>query len=432
MDRGLETPHPISLDTYLEATAIAEWALRNGGVTADRQNANVRRSKRDLQDSGTRWVRLSAPVILLFGLGVLMWMLAVSDSSDVSIGLMLFGAACVVVGYTILVRADGNRVGLALSLIAISVIVSSTSSLLIEDTPPNLDVGLIIAIGGTAWFGMFLSVSFLLYWFPTGRAPSPRWRWVGWFGGLATGTTLMYLFAEQTCLSSDSTGCIEWVRNPLGIPGVPDLQFGLFWGPVVGIFASFALLSIMSLVVRFLRSRGLERLQIKWVALSAVLIILGLVIPDVITLPGWIGDELSALSFLTLPLSIAASVLKYRLYDIDRVVSRTVTYTLVVGVLGLVFFGLVTFLSSRLGSGHQLVVAGSTLAVAALFNPLRHRVQRQVDRRFNRSKYDTQRVIDQFTETLRGGPPAEAVVAGWIDVVSGTMQPSTINVWIRN
>jgi len=130
--------------------------------------------------------------------------------------------------------------------------------------------------------------------------------------------------------------------------------------------------------------------------------------------------------------AVAIGVLRYRLYEIDRIISRTVGYLLVVALLGAVFFGVVTTLSSVLPTESQLAVAASTLAVAALFNPLRRRVQEWVDRRFNRSRYDAQRVMERFAGSLQGRLDHDGVVEGWVEVVAETMQPEAISVWVRN
>jgi len=134
---------------------------------------------------------------------------------------------------------------------------------------------------------------------------------------------------------------------------------------------------------------------------------------------------------VALPVSIGVAVLRYHLYEIDRIVSRTVSYAVVVGVLAVVFFGVVTVLTSLLPAESDLAVAGSTLAVAALFNPVRRRVQAWVDRRFNRSRYDAQKVMDAFSGSLRDRVDPDGVVEGWVGAVSETMQPTTVGVWIR-
>ena len=124
-------------------------------------------------------------------------------------------------------------------------------------------------------------------------------------------------------------------------------------------------------------------------------------------------------------------MLRYRLYDLDRLVSRTVSYAVVVGLLALLFFGIVSLLTSLLDAQSDVVVAATTLAVVALFNPLRKRVQSAVDSRFNRSRYDSQRVMDRFAESLRNRIDPDEVVEGWVGVVNETMQPAAAGVWIR-
>ncbi len=132
-----------------------------------------------------------------------------------------------------------------------------------------------------------------------------------------------------------------------------------------------------------------------------------------------------------IPIAIGIAVLRYRLYEIDRLLSRTVSYLLVVGVLAAVFFGVVAVAGSLFQTDSDLAVAGSTLAVAALFNPVRKRVQGWVDRRFNRSRYDAQKVMDRFAGSLRDQVDSHEVVDGWVGVVAQTMQPESVSVWVR-
>ena len=131
------------------------------------------------------------------------------------------------------------------------------------------------------------------------------------------------------------------------------------------------------------------------------------------------------------PVSIAVAITRFRLYEIDRLVSRTVSYLLVVGLLAALFIGVVTAAGSLLETDSDLVIAASTLAVAALFNPLRKRVQSRVDRRFNRSRYDAQKVMDGFSDSLRDQVDPVRVIEGWVGVVAQTMQPAVAGVWVR-
>lgn len=190
-------------------------------------------------------------------------------------------------------------------------------------------------------------------------------------------------------------------------------------------------LAIVSLIARWIRSTGVERLQLRWLLPAFVVFALG-VLAEFGGFQGTIvANTLLPLGSIAIPFGVGFAVLRYRLYDVDRIVSRTVSYALVVGLLGLVFFGLVTSLSSRVGADNQWVVAGATLAVAALFDPLRRRVLGWVDRRFNRSRYDTQRVMDEFATSLRDETDPDRVVEGWVGVVGDTMAPSSARVWVR-
>ena len=136
------------------------------------------------------------------------------------------------------------------------------------------------------------------------------------------------------------------------------------------------------------------------------------------------------MSWTAIPVSIYLAITRYRLYEVDRLISRTLTYALVVGLLA----GVVALAAALVGTRFDspLVVAATTLGVAALFNPLRRRVQRVVDRRFNRSRYDAERVMDEFAHSLRDEVEEEAVVEGWQGVVKETMHPSSVGVWVKH
>jgi hypothetical protein len=192
--------------------------------------------------------------------------------------------------------------------------------------------------------------------------------------------------------------------------------------------ALLGLLSIGSAVLRFIRATGEERQQLKWFALALFVFALTLGTALLIGVP---IDLVSWAAALLIPASIALAVLRYRLYEIDRIVSRTVTYALIV-VLFAGGYLVTTALVGSQFSEDPLFVAAATLGVAAAFNPLRKRVQASMDRRFNRSRYDLEHVIDEFGGTLRDQTDADEVVSGWVEVVSETMQPSAVGVWVRS
>jgi hypothetical protein len=379
------------------------------------------------------WVTVVAALILALGVLMFAYLLLFDDyqgeETDWPLGVaaLLF----VVVGTLVVVRTGGNRVGWVLSATGLTLLGSGMVGI-------GADHGSLVAeaVGGALWLSWFFLVGLLMYWFPTGRPVSPRWRWIAWMGALGEVFSLSYVVSEQLCVESGGGTCSTWVDNPIGITGVPNPEYGPLSGVTLLFVILFALLAAASQVVRYVRARGVERLQIKWFAFAVIgaisLIIVQSALRDVVPLPAVVWDLVFALSVVAFPVAIGASVMRYRLYEIDRIMSRTVSYTLVVGFLGLVFVGTVTGLTTLLETQSDLVVAGSTLAVAALFNPVRKRVQGVVDRRFNRSRYDAERVMTRFAAALRDEVDPDAVVDGWMSVVAATMEPSTAAVWVRD
>jgi hypothetical protein len=190
----------------------------------------------------------------------------------------------------------------------------------------------------------------------------------------------------------------------------------------------------LSLVVRFRRARGVERLQLRWLAYAAALAA-GLLL--VALLAGFLlaKDEVVfvslALGVALLPLATGAAILRYRLYDLDRIISRTLAYGLVTVLLGLGYAAVVLGLGRLLGTDSSLAVAAATLAVAALFQPLRRRVQAAVNRRFNRRRYDAARIIEAFAARLRDQVDLDALHTELLAVVDQTMQPTRTSLWLR-
>ncbi|HZB58322.1 MAG TPA: hypothetical protein VFA73_03975, partial [Actinomycetota bacterium] len=188
-----------------------------------------------------------------------------------------------------------------------------------------------------------------------------------------------------------------------------------------------------SLVVRFRRARGIERLQLRWVALAAVLAGVAAIGVAAGTVTGieavWLWSSYAYI--VVLPLVIGASVLRYRLYDLDRILSRTLAWTLLTVLLGLGYGAIVVLLGRLLPDSSSLAVAGATLAVAAIFQPARRRVQAVVDRRFNRHRYDAARTIQAFSGRLRQQVDLDSLSAELLAVTDQTMQPTTVSLWLR-
>ena len=338
-----------------------------------------------------------------------------------------------ILGSLILWKAGGNRVGWVFVAMGLSILLSGLTAGLSEQGPVVMG-----SLSGAFWLSWLALIGLLALWFPTGHVPGPAWRWLERLGLLSLALLfLSYLFAERVCWSAGAGGCLEWIDNPIGISGVPNPEYepsGVF---ILAPIAIFMILALVSLVVRFRRSGTIERLQMKWFLLACGAFIVGLVTELLFEIfgrpepPGWLDLWLSV-AVAAIPISATLAILRYRLYEIDRIISRTVSYTVVVGLLVAVFFGVVTVVTSLLEVQNDLAVAASTLAVAALFNPVRKRVQALVDRRFNRSRYDTERVMEEFTGSLQDRVDPDGVVDGWVGVVTETMQPSSVGVWVRN
>lgn len=186
----------------------------------------------------------------------------------------------------------------------------------------------------------------------------------------------------------------------------------------------------VSLIVRYRRGGSIERQQIKWIIFAAMLLLPAIALSD--AYQDTVGPLILGFAIMVFPIAITVAILKYRLYEIDRIVNRTVVYAIVVVLLGAVFALGAVWIPSRLPfEDNNLAVAASTLAVFFLFNPLRIRVQRFVDHRFYRSRYDAQQVADDFSARLRDQVDPEAVASEWVEVVQRTMQPASVAVWVR-
>ncbi|HJR44047.1 MAG TPA: hypothetical protein VJ927_00420 [Actinomycetota bacterium] len=265
---------------------------------------------------------------------------------------------------------------------------------------------------------------FALLLFPDGRPPTKRWRWVLWAGaGCLAIIVVVATFQERFYGEGYS------VDNPIGL-GLPYVEEAI--APVFGFFGFVALAGPAGLLVRFKRSRGEERQQLKLLAyggaLSVLVSVFGGLVP---ALP----ESLFAITIWFVPLAITLAILRYRLYDIDLIVNRTLVYALLSGALAAMYLGIVVVLQQALGGVTQdsdLAVAGSTLAVAAMFRPLRSRIQAFIDRRFYRRRYDARLTLESFSSRLRHDVDLQHLATDLAGVVEETMQPSHVSVWLRS
>jgi hypothetical protein len=271
------------------------------------------------------------------------------------------------------------------------------------------------------------ALSFVLLLTPTGSLPSPRWRWWAWVTVAAPVALLV-----AVALARGSLDPRYQVDNPLDFRGVGGALL-VVNQLTLGVTLLALMVAAGSLVVRFRRARGVERLQLRWVAWAAALVALAAIaalasaalgLPDILDWAAWACVAL-------LPLAAGAAILRYRLYDLDRIISRTLAYGLLTVLLGGAYTAVVLGLGQLLGQSRSLVVAGATLALAGVFGPARRRVQHLVDRRFNRRRYDAARTIAAFSARLREEVDLDTLTAELLGVVEQTMQPTSVSLWLR-
>jgi hypothetical protein len=277
-------------------------------------------------------------------------------------------------------------------------------------------------------FGPFLFLALL---FPDGRLPSPRWRPFAWVVGVVVvvGTVAVALWPETAAR-------FDRVNDPLGIEVAAPLI-----NPMETILYVLALVAAASLLVRLRRSRGVERQQVEWfayaVGMLAVSTTLAYVISEAMDAEwlGWISSVLVVASLVGLPVAMSIAILRYRLYNIDVLINRTLVYGSLTAVLALVYFGTIVVLQrvfvALTGEQSTLAVVASTLVIAALFRPLRRRIQSLIDRRFYRRKYDAATTLEAFSAKLRDETDLEALSDDLVGVVRETMQPAHVSLWLR-
>lgn len=330
----------------------------------------------------------------------------------------------VVIGVYIVVRANGNAVGWHLTVFGLLL---GLTTLLEVYASAGLPFAVWCAwLASLTWLPAMISLLVgIPLTFPEGHLPGRRWVWVVWAS--VAGGFLFWVGNAFTAELLDAYG----MGNPIELD-IPQPLTDVVLAAAVLLLAASIAASMVAVVVRFRRSGGVERQQIKWFVSAALLLVPALVFN------GWayesgpedLGRVVLMLAALGVAAAIAVAVLRYRLYDLNRIVSRTVTYTLVIGVLAAAFSALATVVGTQV-SDDPLFVAAATLGAAAVFNPLRRYIQAWVDHRFNRSRYDSEQISHVFAASLQNRVELEKVVDGWVGVVSETMEPATIGVWVR-
>jgi hypothetical protein len=291
-------------------------------------------------------------------------------------------------------------------------------------------------LGGWLWMPADVAITtFLPLLFPSGSLPTRRWRPVAWLSGLA-----MALAAARALRAGPVSENFPSVTNPLALPGGFGDALARIEPVLMLAWAAAAVLSTAALVVRLRRARGIERQQLKWFgsAMAFLGVSFAAVVPVYVFVgysaaAGWITG-LPAIGITLLPVAAGVAILRYRLYEIDVLIRRTLVYGALSAALVATYVGLVVVVQALLRpftAGSELAVAGSTLATLALVQPLRHRIRGFVDRRFYRSRYDAVRTLDAFATRMRDQVDIDAVRRGVLDVVGATVQPAHASVWLR-
>jgi hypothetical protein len=345
-----------------------------------------------------------------------------------------FGAFAVV-GALLVARRPTNLIGWIMATIALIVALfpaGDSYAGYVMVTRGHPDALAILGAWVQSWYWLLLLALTFVYLpllFPDGRLPSRRWLPLAVVPGIAALATVV-LGALTDTLSGQN---VDYrIDNPIGIDGLEPVEELPVFGLLNVLLGVGIVAAMVSVVVRFRRSRGVERQQMKWFLYAAALLP-SFVISDY--LPDVVGEVLFGLALIALPTAVGVAVLRYRLYGIDLVINRTLVYGPLTAMLVLFYVGGVVSLQyafrALTGQGSQIAIVASTLAIAALFNPLRRRVQAFVDRRFYRRKYDAAKTLGAFSAKLRDETDLDALNAELVSVVRETMQPAHASLWLR-
>ena len=343
------------------------------------------------------------------------------------------------VGVLVARRQPRNPNGWLLLGIAVAILLSTGAgaySLLVYRLGRDLPLGPLGLVLYQLWspaLALFLLVILL---FPDGHLPSPRWRAVVWVYCLLCASYLALLLGVAVDAISGHQIRVDDAYGGLTVVDYPAGRFAVTQDVILVLIVAFGLCFVGRQLLAFRNSSGDRRQQLKWLMFGSAICVIcaGLSIPGQTAPSGlWaaLNDALS-LGFIALPASIGVGILRYRLYEIDRLISRTLAYAIVTGLVIGVYAALVTMAHSVVSYKSPLVVAVATLAAVALFNPLRRRVQRMVDRRFNRTGYDAEGTIAAFATRMQDAADLEEVRSDLAAVAYQALEPAHISVWVRN
>jgi hypothetical protein len=352
-----------------------------------------------------------------------------------------FSAAFALVGFLVAWRKPRNRLGWIMLAMGGFFALSEDASFYVVAAyrlrAGGLPFGWVALLAQPTWAPAIVLIGILVFLFPDGRLPSPRWRWalglyLGVAGLWAAGTVVVTVYAIATHRTSvDSGGNLLLFDHPAG--------FSAWWGVVNDLFFPLLALgwlaSVAAQALSYRRASGERRQQLKWLLSGSVLAGVSLLITAGHTFGDSVfGRILSALAFagiLAIPVCLAVAILRYRLYDIDRIISRTLAYAIVTGLLVGVYAWLVLLATQVLRLHSMVAVAAATLAAAALFAPVRRRVQHAVNRRFHRARYNADQTVTAFAARLQDAVDLDAVRDDLAGVVQAALEPAHISMWIR-
>ena len=274
-------------------------------------------------------------------------------------------------------------------------------------------IDLVKILGSPLSILALVAVCWVILLFPNGRHLSRGWTWVSWFLGV-----FVLLAAPLTT---------AWFLSDAVESALPQLDEVLFVVAMVPFTAA-----VLSLFFRYRAGSGEVRAQLRWLLFGVSIYVVFLVVGGFILEEDIVAAAFDQIFYLGIPVGIGTAVLRYRLYEIDRLISRTITYATVVGLMAAAFFGTVALVTSVLPTQDSLAVAASTLAVAALFNPLRRRIQRVVDRRFNRSQYRAEQVTEEFAAHIQESLSPLQLTDAWVETVNTHFEPNFSRVWLKD
>jgi hypothetical protein len=347
-----------------------------------------------------------------------------------------FSAAFGAVGFIVAWRKPGNPLGwIFLATAILSAVSQDASFYMVADyrlRHGSLPLGWVAVLAQPGWAPTIALDGLAVLLFPDGQPPSPRWRWVLWVYVAAAVLWIGGAFIASVGaiaghdIRVDASGNLLVLSHPAGSAA--------WWGVVEAVFLPVLAIcwlgSVAAQVLSYRHSSGERRQQLKWLAGGSALA--AVAIPVAVVLSGrhgiGVAGDIAGLGLLGLPVCMGVAILRYRLFDIDRIVSRTLAYAIVTGLLVGVYAGIVLLATRVVSITTPVAVAASTLAAAALFNPLRRRVQRAVDRRFNRARYDADRIVAAFAARLQDGVDLDSVCGDLAAVVQQNLEPAHVSV----